>query len=73
MAISKAQKKHLKELGLRLKKIREAKGLTLKELGYKIDKDPQWISRIEMGDTNPTYLTLLLLCDGLEVDLKEFL
>lgn len=71
MAISKAQKSSLKALGLRLKKIRSAKGLTLKELGYKIDKDPQSISRVEMGDINPTYLYLLEVCKGLEIDISE--
>jgi len=71
MAITKAQQKLLKILGQRLKDIRNEKGLTLKELGYKIDKDPQSISRVEMGDTNPTYLYLLEVCKGLEVDLSE--
>ena len=59
MAISKAQKGELKKLGLRLKSIRVARRLTLKELGNKVDKDPQSISRVEMGDINPTYLYLL--------------
>ena len=71
MAINKAQKDNLKELGLRLKALRSEKGLTLKELGYKIDKDPQSISRVEMGDVNPTYLYLLEVCKGLEIDIHE--
>lgn len=71
MPISKKQKAALKELGEKLKTLRLAKGYTLKELGYKIDKDPQSISRVEMGDVNPTYLYLLQLCDGLEVDFKH--
>jgi putative transcriptional regulator len=71
MPISKKQKILLKELGQKLKKIRQSKGLTLKELGYKIDKDPQSISRVEMGDINPTYLYLLQLCEGLEIEVKE--
>ena len=73
MSISKAQKKYLKILGERLKVIRNEKGLTLKELGYKIDKDPQSISRVEMGDINPTYLYLLELCEGLEINISEVL
>jgi putative transcriptional regulator len=70
MGISKTQKKQLKVLGDKLKTIRKDKGLTLKELGYKIDKDPQSISRVEMGDINPTYLYLLEVCKGLEIDIK---
>jgi putative transcriptional regulator len=73
MGISKTQKKQLKVLGERLKTIRKDKGLTLKELGYKIDKDPQSISRVEMGDINPTYLYLLEICKGLEIDISSLL
>ncbi len=71
MSINKEQKEQLKILGLKLKKIRLLKGLTLKELGYLIDKDPQSISRVEMGDINPSYLYLLELCKGLSVDIWE--
>lgn len=73
MAISKPQLKKLKLLGLRLKTIRNEKGYTLKELGYKVDKDPQSISRVEMGDINPTYLYLLDLCEGLEINISDLL
>lgn len=73
MAIGKHQLKHLKLLGHRLKKIRLEKGLTLKELGYRVNKDPQSISRVEMGDINPTFLYLLDLCEGLEVNLSDVL
>jgi transcriptional regulator with XRE-family HTH domain len=59
MGITNTQNKQLKKLGKTLKSIRIDKGLTLKELGYKIDKDPQSISRVEMGDINPTFLYLL--------------
>ena len=71
MALSKSDKEKLKKLGERLKSLRNEKGLTLKELAYSIDKDPQNISRIEMGDVNPGYLFLLSLCEGLEIDIKE--
>ncbi|MBN8837692.1 MAG: helix-turn-helix transcriptional regulator [Sphingobacteriia bacterium] len=71
MAITKKDKGELKNLGSKLKSIRLAKGLTLKELGYLIDKDPQSISRVEVGDINPTYLYLLKLCEGLEVKIRD--
>jgi len=63
----------LKTLGQRLRMIRTGKGLTLKELGYRIDKDPQSISRVEMGNINPTYAYLLELCEGLEITIGELL
>ena len=70
MAINEAEQTKLRELGLRLKSIRMAKGLTLIELGYEVDKDPQSISRVEMGNSNPSYLYLLKLSAGLKVDIK---
>jgi putative transcriptional regulator len=71
MGISKTDKENLKNLGKRLKVIRNEKGLTLKELGYKTDKEPQSINRVEMGDINPTYLYLLKICEGLEIKITE--
>jgi len=73
MSIDETQKAHLRLLGKRLKTIRESKSLTLKKLGYSINKDPQSISRVEMGDINPTYLYLLEVCKGLEIDIVEAL
>lgn len=71
MGLNQLQKDQLKALGNRLKEFRKAKCLTLKELGYLVDKDPQSISRVEMGDINPTYLYLLDICKGLEIDIEE--
>lgn len=71
MPISKLDKVKLKKLGAKLKALRLERGLTLKELGYKVDKDPQSISRVEMGDINPTYLYLIKICEGLEISLEE--
>jgi putative transcriptional regulator len=70
MATDEEQQNKLKELGLRLKSIREAKELTLLELGYETDKEPQSISRVEMGKSNPSFLYLLKICEGLEVDIS---
>ena len=71
MSTNETHRKDLRILGNKLKTLRTKKGLTLKDLGYKIDKDPQSISRVEMGDINPTYLYLLELCKGLEIDISE--
>lgn len=71
MSLSKLQQKNLDLLGQKLKKIRMDKGLTLMQLASIIEKDPQSISRVEMGGVNPTYLYLLDVCKGLEIDIKE--
>jgi putative transcriptional regulator len=73
VSISIADKDKLKKLGEHVKSIRKSKGLTLKELSYSINKDPQSIHRLEMGQINPSYLYLLDVCKGLEIDITTLL
>lgn len=73
MGFNKVQQKNLNNLGDRLKSIRESKNLSLQDLGYIIDKEPQSISRVENGKINPTYLYLLELCRGLEIEISDLL
>ncbi len=73
MPINKFQKSQLNKLGKRVKTLRIEKGLTLKELAYSIGKDHQSIYRLESGGVNPSYLYLLDICTGLEIDLSELL
>ena len=62
----------LKNLGERIRQIREKKGITQKELAHSIDKDQQSIQRLEMGKINPSIYYLYEIAKGLEVDV-EFL
>ena len=73
MPVSKTQKENLNKLGAKVKKVRTEKNLTLKELSYKIGKDPQSIHRLEVGGINPTYLYLLEVCKGLEISITDLL
>lgn len=73
MSISKTQKQKLKVLGERVKSIRNKKDLTLKELSHSINKDPQSVHRLEMGQVNPSYLYLLEICKGLDIEITELL
>jgi transcriptional regulator with XRE-family HTH domain len=61
--------KSLKNLGLLIKKIRTEKGLSIIEFGYLIEMDKPNVSRLENGNTNPTFLTLLRICKALEIEL----
>lgn len=63
--------KVLISLGRKLKEIRIYKGLTQAQLAHKIDKDREAISRLERGKTNPTFLFLKSVCDGLEISMGE--
>lgn len=69
--INKQQKKELIKLGERVKAIREEKGLTLEQVANKVDKDRQSIHRLEKGDFNPSYIYLLEVCKGLEIDISQ--
>ncbi len=73
MPLSNSQKQKLKTLGLKVKSIRKDKKLTLQELAYSIGKDHQSIYRLEAGGINPSYLYLLEICKGLEIDISELL
>lgn len=73
MPVNKKERERLKALGEKVKNIRKQKGFTLKELAHSIDKDPQSIHRLESGAINPSYLYLLQICNGLDIDLTELL
>ena len=63
----------LKRLGLRIKQLRTARGLSQAKLGLLILKDQQSIHKVEAGEFNPTYLYLLEISKGLEIPLSELL
>jgi len=65
--------KKLTELGKRIKELRQERGLSQAKLGLKIGKDRQSIFKVEAGEFNPSYLYLLEICEGLEIDITELL
>lgn len=67
------KKERLIKLGLMLKNIREKKGLSQSQLAYKIGKDQQSIQRLEKGNINPSYIYLIEICNGLEINLKDLI
>ncbi|RAJ23136.1 helix-turn-helix domain-containing protein [Pedobacter cryoconitis] len=60
----------LKNLGARIREIRNKKGISQKQLAHSIGKDQQSVQRLEAGNINPTYYYLSEIADGLEVDLE---
>ena len=65
------QHKTLKDLGQLIKKLRTEKGLSIVEFGYLIEMDKPNVSRLENGNTNPTFLTLVRICKALEIELMD--
>ncbi len=64
-------KQKLRELGERFRLIRESKGLSQKDVALKSDKTQQSIQRFEKGRRNVSYIYLLEVCEGLDIDIVE--
>ena len=64
---------HLKRnLGLRVKAIRQHQGMTQPQLAEAIDKSFETISNIERGRTAPGFTTLAEIAQVLGVPMREF-
>lgn len=61
----------LKKFGDNLKKIREARGFSLRALSYECSIDFSDIGKIERGQTNITLLTIMQLAKALNVPPEE--
>lgn len=64
---------YLKEMGRKIKSIRNKKKISLRELGKLCNLDYGSICRIEKGQMNSHILTLKNIADKLGVDVKSFL
>ena len=69
--IRQSDKSNLKRLGLNIKKLREAKGLSFRELSYACEIDHSKLSKIEKGQINITFTTILQLAKALETTPSE--
>ncbi len=65
--IKESDKLALKKFGDNLRKLRENKSLTLRELSSACNIDYSNILRIEQGKINPTFTTILELASALEL------
>lgn len=59
------------ELGSRVKRLREAKGLSQEALAHNADVHRTYVSGVERGVRNPTVTVLEKLAGGLGVTLAE--
>ena len=58
-------------IGVRIKEIRNKKGLTQEQLSEKMEINPKYLSSIERGNENPTLNALIKLSEALKVELSE--
>ena len=63
----------LKQLAEKIKSKRLELNLSREGLADKCGLDRTYISLIERSKRNPSYLSLIKLCDGLDIDIKELL
>jgi transcriptional regulator with XRE-family HTH domain len=68
----KATPLDVKAIGDRLKRLRKARGLSMRELAVKADVAASFVSRIEAGKASPTIMTLQKLLEALGVEVVEF-
>jgi putative transcriptional regulator len=60
-----------KNLGKRIKQLREESGLNQLELAAKLNKDKQFINRYEKNGANPSAYILLLIAEALGVGVAK--
>jgi transcriptional regulator with XRE-family HTH domain len=61
-----------KQLGVKIKQIRKTAKLTQERLAEKTGLSVEYISRIERGVSQPSFKTLEMLADALNVTAKDF-
>jgi len=65
--------KELITLGQRIKELRTESKITQEKLAEKCNFDRTYISLLERGKRNPSYLNLIKLCHGLDISLSNLL
>lgn len=64
--------KILKEFGQNLQKLRKERKLSIRKFSYEADISVSYVQKLEAGESNPSYTTLLKLAEALGVELNEF-
>ena len=66
-------KEKLVQFGAKVRLLRQERGLTQFELAAKCGLDRNYIGMFERGERNPSYLSMLKIANGLDVNIKEML
>ena len=69
--MKKDREQFFKKFGEHLRKIREGKGLSLRQMELEGDIDRHLISKIENGKVNPGLYNLKRICEMLDITLEE--
>ncbi|GAB5525945.1 MAG: hypothetical protein Roseis2KO_38170 [Roseivirga sp.] len=71
--VNKKEEQYFQKLGLRIKQLREERGLDQKAFAFDCEIGRTQLYMIENGKTNPRLLTLMKIAGGLEVTVIELL
>ncbi len=69
--VNTKEEKYFKKLGVKIKKLREAKGLDQKAFSFDCEIGRTQLYMIENGKTNPRLGTLLKIANALEISLAK--
>ena len=61
----------IRYISTRIKELRKERRLTVQELAYRCDMERSNLSRIEAGRTNLTVRTMCVICNALNVNLRD--
>lgn len=61
----------IKFISNKIRELRKEKQMTVQELAYRCDMERSNMSRIESGRTNLTVKTMCIICNALNVNLRE--
>ncbi len=68
---NKGNPEYCKAFGRHFRKLREAKGIGMREFALQADMEYSQLSKIERGVTNPTLSTVIALAEALEISHQE--
>ena len=61
----------IRYISARIKELRKERMLTVEELAYRCDMERSNLSRIEAGRTNLTIKTMCIICNALNITLRD--
>lgn len=62
---------YLKKLGGNVRRLRKEKGCSMENLAHDAEMEYRQLGRIERGEINTSVISLLKICEALEVNMDE--
>ncbi|QXE92445.1 helix-turn-helix domain-containing protein [Geomonas subterranea] len=58
-------------LGMRIREVRRGCNLSQEQLAERVDVDPRYVSRIELGKSSPSLETMEAIANALRVEIRD--